>query len=171
MAITIPAGSRFLAEVIKLVTDATNLLTAPPRARLRQTSAQSIPNNTYTSLTFNAEDYDSHNAHSTSSNTSRYVAQVAGYYQVSGKVAWAGNTTGRRASAWAVNGTQINGTEVAIAATSAAAIEHPAVTVDVLLAVNDFVELQAFQESGGALNTGVGSGAAQSVMTVRWTGT
>lgn len=168
MAITIPAGTRLLESVLKLIVDAVNRLNNPPRARLRQTSAQSIANNTYTSLLFNVEDYDSAAGHSTSSNTSRYTCQVAGLYRLSGKVGWAGNATGRRASAWAVNGTQVDGTEIAIIATSGAGVEHPAATIDVQLAVSDYVELQGFQESGGSLNTNVSSGPADSYATIRW---
>jgi hypothetical protein len=163
----LPAGHIPTAAELEQITDQVDLLSDPPRAQLRQTVAQAIGSGAFTALTFDSEDYDNRNGHSTSSNTSRYTCQVAGWYRLTGKIAFAGNTTGRRASKWQKNGSDISASQVAAIATSASDVEHPAATIEVLLAVNDYVELLAFQESGGSLNTFVGAAAQQPFMSVR----
>jgi hypothetical protein len=163
------AGSRLLAE--DLTTTLSRLLD-PPGAQLRQTVAQSITHSTFTAITFTTEDYDNQGGHSTTVNTSRYTCQVAGRYLISGKVAFVSNTTGRRGTQWRVNGSQVQGSQVLLSSgDDADETQYPALTMTVLLAVNDYVELFAIQQSGGSLNTSVTDAHTQSVMQVRWTGT
>ena len=54
-------------------------------------AAISIPTTTYTILTFNSEERDSDNIHSTTSNTDRLTAQTAGLYWIFGQVYLGGN--------------------------------------------------------------------------------
>lgn len=140
---------------------------APPLGRMRHTSAQSIPNATGTALSFGTEDVDSANGHSTSSNTSRYAAQYAGWYQLSGGVQFATNATGRRGCWWAVNGTVVNGSEANTPGSASGNAGPAARVIHVFLSVNDYVELCAFQDSGGSLNTAVTT-SQQPTMEVRW---
>jgi len=64
-----------------------------PAGRMVQTVAQTgIANATQTAVTFTTEDYDTHNFHSTSSNTSRVTPTVAGLYTVRGAVSVIGQT-------------------------------------------------------------------------------
>ncbi|MFI9817568.1 hypothetical protein [Saccharothrix variisporea] len=163
-AVTIAAGN---------VTDDRRRVSATrdaPRAQLRQGSAQGILHNNFTSVTYGSEDHDSHNAHSTSTNPSRYVAPVAGVYQLSGAVSFDVNSTGARGCRWAKNGTEINGSQV-LHATSGSTVSTivAARTVQVRLAVNDYVELQAYQDSGVTLNSVV-SASQQPSMTVTYVG-
>lgn len=164
-------GQVHLGVDIQAILDQIEFLTSPPIAQMRQQVGQSISNATFTALTFDTEVFDNFGGHDTATNTSRYTCQVAGYYQLSGKIAWTGNATGRRASQWFQNGTVISGSQVAHAATSASDVEHNLITMDVLLAVDDYVELMGFQDSGGSLSTIVSSAALYSVFNVRWTGT
>lgn len=101
----------------------------------------------------NSERYDNDTIHDTASNTSRLTAKTAGLYAIGGNVVFATNTTGRRLARLLVNGATVIG-QVEIPPTSGgeASIQ---VTADYQLAVNDWVELQAFQSSGGALNVTV----------------
>lgn len=161
-------GQVELGEDKQKILDQIEFLTSPPMAQLRQTVGQSISNGTFTALTFDTEGWDTYNGHSTVTNTSRYVVPVAGYYQLSGKVAWNGNTTGRRVSQWAVNGTGVTASQVAVTANSVSDVEHPTSTIDVLLALNDYVEILAWQDSGGALSTLVSNAQVYSYMNVRW---
>lgn len=153
--------------------DVIDFLLAPPRAELRQTVAQSIPNNSVTAITFDTEDLDGNVAgtaqHDNSTNSSRFTAVYAGWYQVSGGVGFSSNATGVRLSRWIVNGTTVNGSEIELAAISGAVTLIPARTIKVYLAVGDYVELGAFQNSGGSLNSAVATGT-QSRMSVLWTG-
>jgi len=54
----------------------------PAFSAYRTTSAQTITTGTWTKVLFDAKDFDTATAYSTS--TSRFTPQVAGYYQVSG---------------------------------------------------------------------------------------
>lgn len=166
---TFPAGSRFLAEDVVASIDR---LMNPPRASLRQTVGQSIgTGGSFTALTFTTEDYDTVNGHSTSSNTSRYTCQVAGLYQLAGKHAWPANSSGQRACQWYVNGAAVAGSQTSWPAVSGTIpVQFLAVPMLVTLAVNDYVELTVFQDSGGSVTTSVANAQVQSVMQVRWVG-
>lgn len=61
-------------------------------ARARKSAAQSITNATWTEITFDTEDYDTASYHSTSTNTSRFVAPSTGYYSIN--VNAVGNNSG-----------------------------------------------------------------------------
>lgn len=137
-----------------------------PVARLRQTATQTLTSGTYAPVTLTTEDYDSHTGHSTSVNTSRYTVQSgwAGVYRLSGGVAFAANATGSRGCRWLKNGSPLPSSGVMLpnnGATTASRI--PAQTISVDLAVGDYVELDAFQDRGGNLDTLVSSDAASFV--------
>ena len=127
----------------------------PPAAMLYQGTAQSLPGNSATAIQFDSEALDSYGGHSTTSNTSRYVAQVAGYYFVFGVVTWATNTTGIRVAQIAKNGTAVNGIYAAFSNTTFNASAVAAGIVQ--LNTNDYVELQGNQNSGGSLSTVTGN--------------
>jgi hypothetical protein len=118
--------------------------------------AQSIANNTIQAVTMNSESYDTDAYHSTSSNTSRITIPtgLGGYYLVTGEVTMAANATGSRQGIITLNGT--GGTRVA---TSNKEVPHAsnnsqlAVVGVYALAAGDYIEMCAFQTSGGALNT------------------
>lgn len=135
------------------VRDSVNFLLTPPRVLLRQTSAQSIPLSTWTSVTFDTEDFDNDNGHSTVSNTSRFTAVTAGWYTVGGSVAFTLAGTGQRAGTrWAVNGTALNASGIMLPQVVAVGSSYavPAQTRDVQLAVGDYLELQAFHTNSAA---------------------
>lgn len=145
---------------------------APPRAELRQTVAQSgMASGSWIALTFTSEtvdtDVDGIGGHSTSVNTSRYVARYPGWYQVNGAYAPEANTTGRRGTRWAVNGSALDASTIIIPAGTASGVVIPSRTKQIFLDEGDFVELQAFQDSGGTRTTVVTTDA-QSGMSVRW---
>lgn len=142
-----------------------------PAAKLRQTVAQAIPNNSPTALTFNVEDLDSDpdgiGGHSTSSNTSRYTCRYPGWYRVGGGVSVANNGTGVRVLSWAVNGTHVAGSDVLAFAASGNSIRLSARADLIRLNEGDYLELRIYQSSGGALNTAV-TNDEQSTMSVTW---
>ena len=136
------------------VTDAVSFLANPPEFAGYQNAVQSIPNNTWTALLLDQEQLDTDNGHSTSSNTSRYVAQFAGWYTVCGVYATAANATGFRGARIQKNGSPVLG-HAAYLPNATAAVEEGVVTPtkSVQLAVGDYVEVAGYQSSGGALNT------------------
>jgi hypothetical protein len=141
-----------------------------PRAHMRQIVAQTLTTSTWSPITMTAEDKDTLNAHSTSSNTSRYVAQRAGSYEFSGGVTFAPNATGSRLLKWMKNSADINGSQVATPVNSGSFdTALSARTIQIDLVVSDFVELAAWQNSGGNLSTGV-VGIGQSSMSVKYLG-
>lgn len=107
-----------------------------------------------TVLSLDSERYDTDAFHSTVTNTSRLTVPSGkgGKYRVTGNARFAGEATatGERRLEILLNGTTV------IAAAAETDIGTQAVTLNVScdydLAVNDYVELRAFQDSGGALN-------------------
>jgi hypothetical protein len=139
-------------------------------ANLRQTAAQPMDNAVFEPVEFNAEDFDTHGGHSTVTNPDRYTVPRAGKYELSGGVTFAVNGTGSRGCVWSKNGTQINGSQVMLAANGAILTTLiTARTIMVQLAVSDIIRLEGYQNSGGPLNTVV-AGSDQSSMSVRYIG-
>lgn len=166
---TVPAWASGVVPVEKLqqLSAVETFLLSPPIAVLLQSVAQSLTSATFTSLTLDVETVDSAGGHDTVTNTSRYTAVYPGWYEVGGGTGYAANVTGRRGARWAVNGTAINGSGVLIPTNSSGTTQVPARTIQVYLNVGDYVELQGYQDSGGALNTAV-STDQQSCMSIRW---
>jgi hypothetical protein len=128
-------------------------LLKPPTAVLRQTVAQSIPNNAFTAVTLDTRDQDSAGGWSSGSNT-RYTAQYAGWYECSGSAGFAANATGSRAAAWSVNGTLVNQAGQFVGTNAGGVGVNLDVPTQLLfLNVSDFVEFRIFQSSGAALLT------------------
>lgn len=152
--------------------DPIRYLMSRPVAQLRRNSAQSVPTGTWTAINFTVEDIDSDpdgiGGHSTSSNTSRYTVRYPGLYQITGGVGWDANTTGRRGIRLAKNGTVIDGSAVLAPANSAGETAYPARPTLVTLDEGDYVEMQAYQASGGSLNLHGTFGDLQPTMVVTW---
>ena len=153
------------------ITNLGNFMLGKPILQMNQTVAQSIPNTTWTAITFTAEVIDRDNAHSTTVNTSRLTAQTAGWYFISGRVQFAANATGQRLSGWTINGTQISTNRyptITIASIPATALADSRL---IYLSVNDYLELVAYQDSGGALNTQIASPTESCGVTAIWVST
>jgi hypothetical protein len=128
-------------------------LPTTPRARAKRTSAQSIANGTITAVTLPAEDYDTDAIHDTSTNTSRLTCKTAGWYVISGYAQWNSGATGgaRRVGTIRLNGT----TNLDLAeqgAPAAGTFPGHAIGAQYYLAVNDYVELVVYQDSGGSVD-------------------
>jgi hypothetical protein len=124
-------------------------------ARVTATATQSLTNNTATKLTFNTASStpttDSYDPQAWFDNANdQIIIGQAGFYTISANVGFATNATGRRLVQIYVNGSDRGGVQVA--ALSGATTILSAST-NVYLAVNDYVEVFALQQSGGALNT------------------
>lgn len=135
----------------------------PPCAILQQATAQSVANTTATAVTFDAETLDTYGGHSITTNTSRYVAQVPGYYLVIGGVSYATNAAGNRLAQLEKNGTTF-AQQVFFTPTTANGASVQVSGVCYLNGTGDYVETWTYQTSGGALSTSAGS----SSMSVLW---
>lgn len=90
--------------------------------------------------------------HSTTLNSSRFTALVAGRYLVGGSIGFIVNTTGNRIVQVRKNGTFLIAYEDGVGlGTDGTFIRVP--TVIVSMAANDYVEFLAYQSSGGNLGT------------------
>lgn len=143
-------------------------LLAPAILRVRQTVSQNLTSGSAAAITFTTEDVDTTGMHSTVSNTSRATAVYPGWMRTGGAVCIGSNATNARVTQWAVNGTNLDGGDTQIMASSSGVTIVPARSMLVYLNVGDYLELKGFQNSGTSpLATGV-SGSNQSSMDLTW---
>jgi hypothetical protein len=142
-----------------------------PAVRVFHNANQSLTNITLTALAFNSERFDtaggsSATHHDTVTNNSRLTCLYAGKYQITGSASFAANATGHRLLLIRLNGA----TEIARERVpSVGASDQLELNISTLydLAINDYVELVAYQNSGGALNVTVVSNYSPEFMFVR----
>lgn len=159
------AGQRLTAALLEPLAVAIT----PPMAVLTRAIAQSISNAAVTpdAISWDTVTKDSAGGFA-AGNPTRYTAQRAGWYQLSGGVGFAANATGIRTAQFTKNGTSIVGTQTKLLAVSGGIVTAvPAWTVQVELAIGDYVELRAFQNSGAGLNTSTET-ENRPTMHVRW---
>lgn len=122
----------------------------PPSARVYHNAAQSLANSVATVVAFNSERWDTDTIHDTVTNNSRLTCKTAGRYLIIGTTEYATNATGVRETYIRLNGA----TPLAADVRAAVSGLTTAFTIQTYwdMAVNDYVELIAFQSSGGALN-------------------
>ena len=121
-------------------------------ASLYDTNAtQSISNNTSTLITWDSENFDTSSFHDTSSNTSRITipAGKAGKYLFTSYGFFDGNATGNRRIDLRKNGSLIRSWP---SPSTIATFSGMTITCILSLAEADYIEIAAFQTSGGALN-------------------
>lgn len=125
-----------------------------PAVRVYRDSAQTIPNDTNTGITFNLERFDNDEIHSTTALTGRLYAVVSGVYLIIGQVPWTANATGRRI-VWVLLNSTTNIGEHSLSPGTFAMV-MPVVTLYSLTA-GDYVDLFVKQISGGNLDVLTGS--------------
>lgn len=170
---TIPdflSGTVSTLDQLQQLADALTFQANRPIVLARQTVAQTLTNGLFTALTFTVDDVDNVDGHNTSSNTTRYVAQYEGWVMTGGGPNFVPNGTGGRGSRWAVNGVTVAGSEIMMPSVASLNLGLPARVMPVYLAAGDYLELQAWQNSGGNLDTAVTS-PAMSVMSALWVST
>lgn len=160
------AGEKITAAKLLDITNAINFLANPIACHAYRLAAFNVPNNAFTVVSLDAEDYDNAGAgqpamHSTSTDPTRIVIQETGRYLVQAAGGFASNATG------------VRGIQVRLNAAGSAAGGVPLFTSHVVpptgvstfisdlravgLTAGDYVELFLFQSSGGSLagNPGV----------------
>ncbi len=145
-------GDLIRDDVVWLAGDATSG-NPKPMARVYHAVTVSIASATFTALAFNSERYDVGGCHSTSSNTERLTVPSGGggVYHITGTATFASNATGIRELRIRLNGATYIAAQSAT--TVSASGDHSMnVTCDYKLAAADYVELVAYQSSGGLLN-------------------
>lgn len=130
---------------------------AKPRCKAIQSVAQSLANNTLTVLTWNSVEFDDYVMWD-AGLPSRITALYPGYYDLGGGASFAANATSYRFLRWLVNGSAISDSHVLLPPATGLATMIGAKATTVFLDIDDYVELQVRQATGGALNTSVGAG-------------
>jgi len=117
------------------------------------TAAQSCANNSFVTLNFDAENFDTDGFHSNVTNNSRLTVPSgkAGKYLVNFQADFALNATGVRYAFITLNGSTNVG-KVQLAPTGASDAWIVSVNAILNLSVGDYVEARLLQNSGGALN-------------------
>jgi hypothetical protein len=153
--VTTGSATSQLTDVRSRLTVVEGLAGSGPIAQLRQTgTAQSnFASGSVIPVNFNTEDMDTHNGHSTSTNTSRWVCPSgwAGWYEVFGGLVFDSvSTTGGRVAAIRVNGADING---GWGPALPGSVGQGAMTRNLLvqLAVGDYIELCGRWAGGGTV--------------------
>lgn len=128
-------------------------LLAPPLCVLANTAGQSYSAATATAVTWDTEYIDRDNGHSTSTNTTRYTAQTAGWYSVSTSLGIGGSSTGsQRNCVFRVNGTTSYGGGQVPPCSGHDSV--PAASDVIYLNVGDYLEVTATTDVATSLDTG-----------------
>ena len=145
------AAGDFVTDVMwdELV-DALNFLANRPACRVYHSAAQSLANNTDTTLAFNSERYDTDSMHDTVTLNSRVTFNKAGLYTLFATLDFAANATGIRVAYIMLNATTTLALDIRNA--SSADVTSLTLATTYKFAAGDHVILVAKQTSGGALN-------------------
>jgi hypothetical protein len=121
-------------------------------ASVYRNTTQTLTNGTFTTIQFNAEEYDTDTFHDNATNNTRLTVPSTGYYLLSGKLSYDANATGQRRLAFIVNG----GTDYygqAVSENTGGSIPADVTTTHVInLTAGDYVEMVGHQNSGGNLD-------------------
>lgn len=156
------AGNKPPATWGDTVRDDLEFLIAPPMCKVHQTTAQTgLTSGAWTAVLFPtataAEDWDTDAFHSLSTNTSRFTIPtgLGGRYLLIGQIAWDANTTNERSIIFRKGGaTFLNGQSTVTANNDGTAMQ--ATTIE-SLAAGEYVELMAYQDSGGNRDLSLGN--------------
>lgn len=123
-----------------------------------RSTTQSISTGSFTALSLDSELIDTDTMHDAGTNPSRLTAVTAGIYVVAAGVSFAFNATGQRALRISKNGLGGGVVEDARPAITTGAANTSCTTSAIArLAVGDYLEAFAYQDSGGALNADPGA--------------
>lgn len=162
VAATQAAGNLITAAMWNAsVVAAVNFLTGPPIAVITQTSVQTFTTGVAAAVQFNSSIVDTDGGHSNTVNNTRYTAQVAGWYWFRGNVLFTSNSAGNRSAQLSKNG---SGLTTSFVVFPAASTNYAAMGIEtasmVQMAVGDYVELSASQDTGGNLTTYTSTGSS-----------
>lgn len=127
--------------------------------RVIRSTDQSISSGAWTAISFSSATWDDRpsgvSAQWSSGSPTRLTCRANGLYLITGHLSFAGNSTGRRIGRVYLNGS----TEIALQSHPAISTNPVHLTFSVLrkLTAGDYIELGAFQDSGGALNVLTGT--------------
>ena len=147
---THPVSQANLKTLDQGVVDVDALLATVQSAsrRRRETTNFDVPDNTGTIVPMNGVDYDYKAGNWSLSSSSEETIVTPGIYRITAGVVWGINSTGIRRLAIRAGGTVV---AVSRANATASGTDEQNITVDVALVLNDTVEVDVTQTSGGTL--------------------
>ena len=125
-------------------------LSVAPTFSAYTTTAQSIPNSTFTKIQLNLENFDT-NSNFDSTTNYRFTPTVAGYYQINGNIALGGAASGYCQISIYKNGSAYQSGSGIPNNTSVGGMMQIS-SVVYLNGSTDYVELWGWQNSGGSLS-------------------
>jgi hypothetical protein len=161
----VPTATLFNAHL----RDNQTFLYSPPSCRVYRTTSQSLTTATVTAITFDAERWDTDSMHSTVSGTDRITIVTAGAYLVIGQTQYAPNATGVRETSLRLGGTGTvldRRSDPSVSASLACVI---GVGTTTRRNAGDYLQLECYQTSGGALNVEAASQLSPEFM-AHWVG-
>lgn len=124
-----------------------------PQARVFHNTTQSLTSGVTTLLNYNSESFDNNSIHDTVTNNTRLTCKTAGVYHIVSTVDFAASAAGFiRTILFQLNGGTFIGNDIR-PPVGGGFITRCTATCIYKLAVNDYVEVAALQDSGGALNS------------------
>ena len=118
-------------------------------AKTQHSGNQTITTSTNTILNWDAEVYDTSGFHDDVTNNTRLTVPANGKYLIGCTLTWASNSTGDRVLALRKNGTDLLVGDARPASSSNLSVQDVTIMED--LASGDYIEVRAFQSSGGDL--------------------
>jgi hypothetical protein len=140
-----------------------------PRCSAYNDGAQSVSHATFTALALASEEFDVGDMHDNVTNNTRITIPEDGVYLVIGATDFAAHASGIRQLGLTKNGTPHANIQRVTAVGTSVAFQHLTVAAVVSLVSGDYVELHAYQESGGNMDVGqtVVSGRPSRLQVVR----
>jgi hypothetical protein len=133
-----------------------NFILNYPCAYAYKTADGALAHATWDAINFGAESYDSHNAHDNSTNNTRLIFPENGVYELKAHGAWDTNANGIRGLniRKGAGGVQTAGTDVItdVIAGNGTTQARLSLSIDQQFIAGEYVELFAYQGSGGPLN-------------------
>ena len=126
---------------------------------LKRSTNLTVSNSTWTTVTYDQENYDTNTFHSTSTDTSRITipSGKGGKYQILANITWNTSAVGERYLSLLKNGSEVFRTFLGVP-TSLGQITSSLATIEAL-AVSDYIEIRILQTSGGNLTALFDQGA------------
>lgn len=162
---TFAANATLTSGQMTQLTTWMNFWANPPMFKMYQTVAQSIPTGAFTQITMDTSAWDTDSGRAAASPWSYTIPTgFSGRWTFRWKVGFAVSSTGVRMSALYQNGSAVTGgqNDEQSVSTASRTTDLAASGITISVAAGDVMTVWGFQDSGGALNTDVGSASASS---------
>lgn len=124
---------------------------SPPLVVCTGSGTQSLSNGAWTKISWNEDTFDVHGLHNISNNSDTVYIKTPGWYRIESRLSFDPNTSNIRGARILVNGAVIDNSTSIVQALSAGSYSQPFTTAIRYLSSGDAVQVEGYQNSGGAL--------------------